>query len=58
MAWEDDDDWPEPERDPEKLERARRSIAGIADLRRRLLRWAYAIIFVLLVVIVLVATLR
>ena len=33
MAYDDDEDWPEPERDPEKLERARQSIAATRQTR-------------------------
>ena len=52
-------DWPEPERDPEKLEAARRSIAaGIRETRQRMLRWTYAGLGVLLIIVILLATLR
>ena len=60
MAYDDDDeDWPEPERDPAKVEAARRSIAtGTRDARQRLLRWTYAGLGILLIVVILLATLR
>ena len=59
MAYDDDDDWPEPERDPEKLEAARRRIAAATrGSRRRLLRWTYAGLGILLIVVILLATLR
>ena len=59
MAYDDDDDWPEPERDPEKLEAARRSIAaGMRETRQKMLRWTYAGLGVLLIVVILLATLR
>ena len=59
MAYDDDDDWPEPERDPEKLEAARRRIAAaMRGPRRRLLRWTYAGLGILLIVVILLATLR
>ena len=59
MAY-DDDDWPEPERDPEKLEAARRSIAGgmRGERRRTVLRWTYAGLAVLLIIVILLAILR
>ena len=57
MAW-DDDDWPEPERDPEALERRRAAMHSNADLRRRALRWAYAGLGILLIVVILIAALR
>lgn len=59
MAYDDDDDWPEPERDPEKLEAARRRIAeATRESRKRLLRWTYAGLGILLIVVILLATLR
>ena len=55
----DDDDWPEPERDPEKLEAARRSIAsGMRETRRTVLRWTYAGLAILLIVVIVLAVLR
>ena len=58
MADDDDDDWPEPERDPEKLEIARQRIAGMRETRQRMLRWTYAALGVLLILVILLATLR
>lgn len=58
MAWDDDDDWPPPERDPEILDNARRRIAEMRRQRETILRWAYAGIGVLLIVVILLATLR
>jgi hypothetical protein len=58
VAYDDDDEWPEPERDPEKLEEARRSIAGLRETRQRMLRWTYAGLAVLLIAVILIATLR
>lgn len=58
MAYDDDDDWPEPERDPEKLAIARERIAGLRETRQRMLRWTYAGLAVLLIVVILLATLR
>ena len=58
MADDDDDDWPEPERDPEKLAIARERIAGMRETRKRLLRWTYAGLAILLIVVILLATLR
>ena len=54
MGWDDDDDWT-PDRDPESLERRRRAIAEIAGSRRRLMRWAYGIIGILLIVVIVLA---
>ncbi len=58
MADDDDDDWPEPERDPEKLELARQRLASTFALRKRILRWTYAGLGVLLILVILLATLR
>ena len=58
MAYDDDDDWPPPERDPEKLEVARERMHSMAAQRQRMLRWTYAIIGVLVVLVILLATLR
>ena len=59
MAYDDDDDWPEPERDSEELRAAsRRRIAETRQARRRVLRWTYAGLGILLVLVILLATLR
>ena len=59
MADDDDDDWPEPERDSEELRAAsRRRIAEMRRTRQRMLRWTYAGLGVLLVLVILLATLR
>jgi hypothetical protein len=55
---DDDDDWPEPERDPEKLAIARERLASTREVRKRILRWTYAGLGILLIVVVLLATLR
>ena len=58
MAYDDDDDWPEPEHDPEKLENARRRYAATRELRRRILRWAYGILAILLILVIVLAIIR
>jgi hypothetical protein len=58
VAYDDEDDWPEPERDPAKLAVARERLAAIREQRRRMLRWTYAGLGVLLIVVLLLATLR
>jgi hypothetical protein len=55
---DDDDDWPEPERDPEKLEIARQRFAATLETRKRVLRWTYAALGLLLILVILLATLR
>ena len=57
MAY-DDDEWPEPERDPEKLAKARERMNSMAAQRQVMLRWTYAVIGVLLVIVILLAVLR
>lgn len=57
MAY-DDDEWPEPERDPEKLAVARDRMHSMAAQRQRMLRWTYAIIGVLVVIVILLAVFR
>ena len=58
MAYDDDDDWPEPEHDPEKLALARERLAELRETRQRMLRWTYAGLGILLIVVILLATLR
>lgn len=55
---DDDDDWPEPERDPAKLERARETLRCEADMRRKALRWVYAGLAVLVIVVIVLALTR
>ena len=59
VAYDDDEDWPEPERDPAKLEAARRSIAAdTRAMRQKVLRYVYAGLAILLIVVILLAVLR
>ncbi len=58
MAYDDDDEWPEPERDPEKLAIARERMHAMAAQQQRMLRWTYAILGVILVSVILLAVLR
>jgi hypothetical protein len=58
VAYDDEDDWPEPERDPEKLAEARRKIAGIREARQRILRWTYFGLALLLALVIVLATVR
>lgn len=58
-GFDDDDDWPEPEHDPEKLEAARRGIAqGNDELRRRVLRYVYFGLAILLILVIVLALTR
>ncbi len=58
MAYDDDDEWPEPERDPAVLENARKELGRMQDVRKRLLRWTYAGLGLLLILVIVLATTR
>ena len=59
MAYDDEDEWPEPERDPAKLEDARRRIAAdTRAMRQKVLRYVYAGLAILLIVVIVMAVLR
>jgi hypothetical protein len=59
VAYDDDDEWPAPERDPAKLDEARRRIAeSNRAMRQKVLRYVYAGLAILLIVVILLATLR
>lgn len=55
---DDEDDWPEPERDPEVLENARRQLSSVREARQRVLRWTYAGLGLLLILVIVLALLR
>jgi hypothetical protein len=55
VAWDDDEEWPEPDRDPRAVERRQREIDA---WRRRALRYAYAAVGILLIVVIVVALTR
>ncbi len=57
MAFDDDDDPPRLT-DPEEIEKARRSLRGMEDMRRRALRWSYLVIAILIVVVIILAYTR
>jgi hypothetical protein len=59
VAYDDEDEWPEPERDPAKLDAARRQLAADSRaLRQKVLRYVYAGLGILVIVVILLATLR
>ncbi len=58
MAADDEDDWPEPERDPVVLENARQQLRSLQEMRKRLLRWTYAGLALLLILVIVLATTR
>lgn len=58
MAYDDEE--PEPERvtDPEALRRSRQGIRDLYEVRRRVLRWVYAGLAVLAIVVIVLAATR
>ena len=60
MGYDDEDDgWPPPERDPEKLEHMRREIhTTVVRANRTVLRWVYAGLAVLLIIVIVLALTR
>jgi hypothetical protein len=59
VAYDDEDDWPEPERDPAKLEEARRRIAAdTRAMRQKVLRYVYAGLGILLIIVIVLAVTR
>lgn len=55
---DDDDDWPEPIHTDAERKRAEEAYAATFNLRRRVLRWAYLVIAVLVVIVIIVALTR
>jgi hypothetical protein len=55
-----DDEEPEPRRitDPEELERSRQGIRELYEVRRTVLRWVYAGLAVLVIIVVVLALTR
>lgn len=61
MGYDDDDDdgWPPPERDPEKLEHMKAEIhRTVTAANRTVLRWVYAGLAVLVIVVIVLALTR
>jgi len=59
MAYDDEDEEPRPQLSPEELEAASRErIIGMREMRKSLLRWVYAGLAVLLIIVILLATPR
>jgi hypothetical protein len=58
MAYDDEE--PEPRRvtDPEELDRSRQGIRELYEVRRNVLRWVYAGLAVLVIIIVVLAVTR
>jgi len=55
---DDDDRWPEPIHDDEELERARKAFADTYSIRRRILRYAYVVVGLLAIVVIVLALTR
>lgn len=60
MGYDDEDDgWPPPERDPEKLEHMRREIGRtVREANRRVLRWVYFGLALLTILVIVLALTR
>jgi hypothetical protein len=50
-----DDDWPEPIHTPEERERARKAYEATYNLRRRVLRYGYVALAVLVILVIVLA---
>ncbi len=55
MGSTDDDDWPEPIHTEEERKRAEEAYAATFNLRRRVLRYGYLVLGVLIIVVVILA---
>ena len=51
----DDDKWPAPLTDPDEIARARKAFADTYAIRRRILRYAYLALAVLIVLVIYLA---
>ncbi len=56
MAWDDDEEWPELSDDPEAVERRRQASREIANAKQKALRWAYAALGFLIILVIFLAT--
>jgi len=52
---DDDDDWPEPIHTPEERQRATKAFGATFDLRRKVLRYAYLALGILVVLVIILA---
>ena len=52
MGWDDDDDWAELDTSPEAREERRKAWAATREMRQRVLRWAYGILGLLLILVI------
>ncbi len=57
VAWDDDDEkWPELPDDPASVERRRQASREIANAKQKALRWAYAGLGFLIILVIVLAT--
>lgn len=54
MGWDDDDDWAKLDDSSEAREQRRRGYASTREIRRRALRWAYGVLAILLILVLVV----
>mgnify|MGYP003345745440 CR=1 FL=1 len=55
MGWDDDDDWPKGETDPEELEKKRENARVAIVGANRAVRFAYAALAILVIAVVVLA---
>lgn len=55
MGWDDDEEWPELSDDPDAVEARRKASAQISAARQKALRWAYAALGFLIVLVIFLA---
>jgi t-SNARE complex subunit (syntaxin) len=58
MAYDDDDDWPEPETDPAKIENAKQQLRSARYKQQKILQISYAVIAILVIVVIVLAYLH
>ena len=56
MAWDEDEEWPELSDDPASVERRRQASREIASAKQKALRWAYACLGFLIILVIVLAT--
>ncbi len=58
MSWDDDDKYGELPDDPESVERRRKQNADTSRQRARILRWAYTVLAILIILVIVLAVTR
>ena len=58
MAYDDDDDWPDPETDPAKIENAKDQLRSAKAKQQKILQISYAVIALLVILVIVLAYLH